>query len=421
MNKTLKRIMTIALALILCLSLATTAFAAEENPNGNGVTKVTVYTNMIVDKGLTQYPATSVQIKVVAGPVENQGDGADAIVGRPAVLDGLKVGTSVGTSSSADVTSQSISFSGTDAKLIGGTDKVTDANHKYASHGVVIDFSGVTFPNPGVYRYTVSQVATAQGGFTFSQQSYQIQVYAIVNDQGQVVPGGTTVTPTDPEDGDDKGKDKNEPTDPTDPELPEPGPGEPNNEYKGGLKGYANFNNYYGDAANITLSKTVTGNQGDRNEEFKFEITINGTAGTYYIIPAEGTSVSGGEGKTGATEIVISAEGTGSGTVYLKDGESVKIIAPEDATYTIKETAAGYKTSVANSGGDDITDPAAANAAGATVDVSGTATKGTTVTYTNDKSNTIPGTGVLLTIAPFVILMIVGVVGVTIMMKKKYN
>ena len=418
MNKTLKRVLTIALALTLCLSLAAPAFAADDNPNGNGVKKVTVYTNMIVDLNLAQYPATSVQIKVVKGPVANQGTGDDAIVGREAILDKLKVGATVGTSTSTDVTSPAISFTGNDAKLIGGTDKVTDANHKYASHGVVIDFTDVVFPAPGVYRYTVSQVATAQGGFTFSAQTYEIQVYAYVDEDDNVQTGGTTVTPKDPEDGKD-GKDETDPDGPTDPTDPDPAPGT-DPEYKGGTKGYVNFNNYYGDAANITLKKIVTGNQGDRNQVFTFAVTINGTDGIYYITNINPADAESGYTHSNTVTQIEVKSGTGNATVSLKDGESVKIVAPENADYSIQEgNATGYITSVENSGGDDITAPEKANNGGTAV--TGTATKGTTVTYTNNKQNTIPDTGVLLTVAPFVILMIVGIVGVSIMMKKRYE
>ena len=417
MNKTLKRVLTIALALTLCLSLATPAFASStgSEPGATEPEKevrkaVTVYANLILDKDLNNWPTATATIQVAKGTTATDGD----FVGRDAILTGLKVGTTTSDGENSPVSSQTITFQSSDTTISGAASgKVANENQKYVSHGVVIDFSGVTFPEPGVYRYKASQSAITVGGYTTAAEEYDICVYVeYVEGKGPQI-GGVVVTPKDDDDPTGKSSGGEDPKD------PDPNDPEGDNKFKGGLDGEINFNNYYGSKYSITLTKTVTGNQGSRNEEFPFVITLNGDAGTYYIIADNGV-VNGGDSQTGATKIEIGNNGEGSGTVYLHDGESVKIVAPKGATYTIAETANGYITSVKIDNADEITAPDKANN-GATV-TDKEVTGNITVAYTNHKSGDIPSTGVLLTIAPFVLLMIVGIVGVTVMMnKKKYE
>ena len=421
MNKTLKRIMTIALALILCLSLAAPALAADEtpNPNGNGLKGVVVYVNMIVDKDLAQYPQATATITVSAGAKADyptsEGD-TSAIVGRDAVMEGLKVGgNSNGTAT--------VSFDGT-APLEGGSDKVADATQKYASHGVKIDFSGITFPNPGVYRYDVKQtsltVASGKAGFTEATETYQILVFVVVNEEsGEPEIGGTIVKPG--EDNEDQKKPESPDPNPTDPDPKDPTDPEQDG-YLGGTKGYMNFNNYYG-AESITIEKSVTGNQGDRNEVFSITVDLAGSPdGIYYITNVNPTGTEGEYTHSNKTMGITVKDGTGSGTISLKHGESVVISAAKGTKYVITETGATNYVTVITEGKESAKSSSDFTEATQNNKTTGEAkTLSADVYYiiNNNNQDTIPGTGVLLTIAPFVILMIVGVVGVTIVMKKK--
>lgn len=103
------------------------------------------------------------------------------------------------------------------------------------------------------------------------------------------------------------------------------------------------FENTY---ESLTLAKTVSGNIGDKNKPFEFEITLSNS---------NGTPIANANFKcTGDVGTTISTNVNGKATVTLKHGQSVTIIGlPTDAKYAIVETNANaYTTNITTQVGD---------------------------------------------------------------------
>lgn len=145
------------------------------------------------------------------------------------------------------------------------------------------------------------------------------------------------------------------------------------------------------DVHTLTITKTVTGNQGEKNRgfEFKFKVTGN-VAGEKFKWIAYDKNGNPVEGESGS-----GAVGTET-TVQLKDGESVKIYGLSSTDgYSVSEsdytTNDGYKTKVD----------------GTVVEGNkkeGTITTDITVAYVNDRGITTP-TGIVTEYAPYILLV----------------
>lgn len=165
----------------------------------------------------------------------------------------------------------------------------------------------------------------------------------------------------------------------------------------------------------LTLAKTVTGNQGDRDKYFVFTIKITGAVeGTVYTVDLSGAderpTVDGVQQTN--PETLTATEGSVTDTYYLKHGQSIVIQGlTSDTAYTITETGYstdGYTTTYAIDGGDAVT-------GNATPSQDNTMNGDDhTVTFTNDKQGTVP-TGILLETAPYLILGAVVVAGLVVL------
>jgi hypothetical protein len=137
----------------------------------------------------------------------------------------------------------------------------------------------------------------------------------------------------------------------------------------------ATFENKY-TAHKLTVTKKVTGNQGDKNKEFIIYVTINGAAGETY--------------KTSSGDTIESGVQTG---IVLKSEESMEIynLSAGD-TYTVVE-APGY----ADNEGYEVTGNVTTATAIGDEDVE--------VTIENNK-DVDPPTGVITTIAPYALMVV---------------
>lgn len=166
--------------------------------------------------------------------------------------------------------------------------------------------------------------------------------------------------------------------------------------------------NSYGDGTkdddihDFIIKKTVTGNQGNKNKEFSFTVTIDG----------DDTDKAGKEKykavktpKTGDPEIMHITD-EGAATFTLMDGETLHIYGlSENDEYTVTEadySTEGYTTSVKDK-----------NAKGKLT------SDDVVVEFINDK-NVGPATGVAMTFAPYVLLVAAaGGLGAVVLGKKK--
>ena len=163
------------------------------------------------------------------------------------------------------------------------------------------------------------------------------------------------------------------------------------------------FENDY-ETVDLTLEKIVTGNQGSHDEHFDFTVKVTvpeGFEGEYTVE----TTCNDELNSSTITADSSDSEGTG---FHLKHDEKLTIKGlPKGSSYTITETAKeGYKTTITNA---DTTNGNTAT---------GTLTEDKTVKYENNNNGNVP-TGILLTIAPFVALMLIGAAGVLFVVLKK--
>ena len=453
MNKTVKRMLTMALALVMCLALAAPALA-DYTPNTSE--KVYIDKDLVLPKDATvptvdftftlEANTTADELVTSDGWEIHQGDVTDVVI----------TGTN-------GVEEAKVSFTPTHPTTAGseGGD-IADATQKYATESLTIDFSGVEFDEPGIYRYKITEVKGTDAGITYDEDTtYYIDLYVYYLDDGTLGIGDIIVTdedtlegaedttgdgiidtgdnrPDDPEEKVEAGSGESEEgTDPTpNPDDKIPGDGDdddgdpdtpktPSVPNKG--NSLADFINYYVPLT-LTLEKKVSGNQGSLTDLFDFAIDLNVEDGVYYVTNAnaDGIEVVGYITISGGTGKFTSASGE-KGYAQLKSGDKISIKVPAKGYgYTITEQGAADYTTVV-----DNTDAASWNETNWT-GIKGTATDtkvatGTSLTIDknvvveNHKNGTVP-TGVLLTIAPFVILMVIGVAGAAVVMtKKKYN
>ena len=157
----------------------------------------------------------------------------------------------------------------------------------------------------------------------------------------------------------------------------------------------------------VTLSKTVTGNQGNKYKLFDFTVSIKNAEqnATYHI--------------TGDTEATLTtnASGSGSTTVSLRHGQTAVIEnLPEGSVYQITEDATGYKVSYVITSTGTIESPTAQNASTAeeTIDANDS------IVFTNTKNGIIP-TGIIY--SPYgvglLIVALAGLLSLVVAGKKK--
>lgn len=248
-----------------------------------------------------------------------------------------------------------------------------DTSASYTKTGK-IKVDATKFTEPGVYHYLVTETQGNYNGITYDATPRHVYVYVVNGTAGYEVQAVKVV------------KDKE--TDKAD-----------------NLK----IVNNYGDGTtpdddvhDFIIKKTVTGNQGNKNKEFSFTVTIDG----------DDTDKAGKEKykavktpKTGDPEIMHITDEEAA-TFTLMDGETLHIYGlSENDEYEVTETdysKEGYTTTVKDK-----------NAKGKLE------ADGVVVEFINDK-NVGPATGVAMTFAPYVLLVAAaGGLGAVVLGKKK--
>ena len=386
----MKRRLTSALVMLLAFALliGTTAItaSAETTYTVNG-TSTQFQKYLVVDED-TNIPAISFNFNVAPGTA------VAATATTPAILAG--VGTP---------TIETVSF--TDGQATSKTapsDLNLASGKKFAVQTATVDFSGVTFTEPGVYRYVITEQETAGAkAVTYDTQAttpgskvryldvYVADVNNALTVRSYVMHETATVVANNDDDG--KADDKS--------------------------SSYVNEIS----TKDLEFGKEVTGNQGSKDKYFKFQLAIsNAQANTTYSIDL--TSAEASPTKTDATTYSsmtnptsFTTNDTGDATItfYLKDGQYIKIPGlPDGYGYTLTETAEDYASSATIS---------ATNGKGGVAYSDGVT--GTNVSddiktgFTNDRTGIIP-TGVIMTIAPFAIgICVFGAIIIFIICRRK--
>ena len=263
----------------------------------------------------------------------------------------------------------------------------TDADHsnpttgkKYVQKSVSITLPDTSFTKPGVYRYEISETNSNLPGVTYDSNPTRYLDVFVVADENDVLQANsyvlrdaaTTI-----------GIDGKYTTDPDDKSS-----------------GYINSLTQY----DFDFSKTIAGNQGDKNKRFDFTLNITGAnPGTYPVITNDVTG--------NPTSITVDANGTATGEYSLTNGSTVQVIGlNQGAVCTVTEDAEDYTATHSLDGNEAVS----GNSSGAV-----TLNSDHSVAFTNTRNGIIP-TGVIMTIAPFAIgICVFGAIIIFIICRRK--
>lgn len=251
-------------------------------------------------------------------------------------------------------------------------DAVTNAG---LTKPVTVALSGITWPSVGIYTYDVTEVQGSTAGVTYSDQILKLKVTVAYDENTRTYYTAFVTMSLDDATGDGQ------------------------TDVKTGA-----FTNTYS-AGSLSVTKTVTGNMGDRDKYFAITVTLTGEQGKTY---ASSYTVSGGtkltDGTTDAATASISVDGKPY-TFYLKHGDTFTIKnLPYGVTYEVTEenyTGDGYTTTHAFS--DDAKEIDSAS---------------DTVTVTNNKQATVD-TGIVLDSLPYVLLLVLSIGGAVLFLLKR--
>lgn len=212
------------------------------------------------------------------------------------------------------------------------------------------------FAAPGIYRYKITQTPPELDGLNVVYKELFLDVYVENGNSGLVAKGCTLSTAA------------------------------------GSGSKISGFENKYV-THKLTITKVVAGNQGDKNKDFEFTVTIKG---------ADGETYKYGTVKNGVT--TMNKTTTKSGATFtetLKHGESVIVygLSSEDK-FAVTEAdyhGDGYKTSYKIGDGTNSTE-------GSSIAEEAIGAYDTTVIFTNTKDATVP-TDVIRTVAPYVAIV----------------
>lgn len=378
----------------------TTVFAAERTNYGTTIegTTTTTFDKYLVMDSQANVPNATFTYAVTAGNAKNynvEGNKFQVLAG----VDADKITMAgVGTT-----TANTIAYTPGDTTannentMVKNYDKTKE---KYALKTATLDFSKVRFTEPGVYRYIITESGNNQAITNDDDLTrvLDVYVYDATGEDGimKLKIEGYVLHASEEEitSGEDFGTTKTDPT--------------------GKSQG---FTNKY-DTSDLTFRKEVAGNQASHDKYFKFTVKITGAVkGTVYTVDVAGADNQSGtndatitenKGKENVKTLTVGENGTISQDFYLQHGQEIKIQGiAKNTKYDVTENKEDYKSE-------------AKAVTGYTDDVNGTIVSADLKTsYLNTRKGAIP-TGVIMTVAPFAAVTLLGAAGmVTIKMRKK--
>ena len=254
------------------------------------------------------------------------------------------------------------------------------AGKKFAQKSVSITFPVGTFTKPGVYRFVINETNNNLPGVTYDSNPTRYLDVFVVADENNVLSVNSYVL-------------RDSATD-----IGTNGEYVENPDVKSA--GYINSLTQY----DFEFSKTIAGNQGDKNKRFNFTLNITGAnPGTYPVITNDVTG--------NPTSITVGTNGTATGEYSLTNGSTVQVIGLNaGAVCTVTEDAEGYTATHSLDNGTAVSG-----------DSSGDVTLNSdhSVAFTNTREGIIP-TGVIMAIAPFAIgICVFGAIIIFIICKRK--
>ena len=353
--KKLTAVVTVGMMFTGMLGMQT--FAAEEVEPTSSLSKV-------VTKEANVYtPNTTFTFKIKSGTSETATADKDAVYEGPTggIYFVNRQGISIG--DTAEITSVPTL-----------TDAVSQSGAEVTVGTAKIEYDLSKFTKPGIYRYEVSESQGDYEGIKYDTSVKYFDVYVVSDDEGSLSVNYAAFI------------DKNDPK----------------------VKDDGTFTNDYSSKhdtlKDLEIKKEVTGNQGDKtNKAFQFTIKVEGTSGECYNLQLPDGSF---EKMNSGTEKTIS----------LKNGQTAKIYglsASDICTVTENDYSSdGYTTTI-----DDVE---TRQTSGTLTTIAGTTdNKGDVkVTVVNDKNTTSP-TGIVMMIAPYVILVSAALVAGLLFFRRK--
>ena len=294
-----------------------------------------------------------------------------------------------------------------------GVEFETDKGEKYAVRTATVSFSGITYDEPGIYRYIITETASeedeARGIMHDNDADRVLDVY-VTDDGNGVLQVSAYVLHTEDEDvviGAGMGSSDVE-------------------EQAAALEDKTDgFTNEY-NTSDLTFKKEVAGNQASRDKWFALTLKVEGlTAGDRYTVSladdgdsntADGNadSVSGNTvatipenaGKTNVAELTAGEDGTVEQVFYLQHGQSIAVRGlPLSAAYEVTENAEDYKSQAGAVEGFE--DPA-----------EGTMAQDVKTSFLNTRDGIIP-TGVSMALLPGLAAAAAGGAGIATLMIRR--
>lgn len=393
-----KKIFVTAVTTAMVAAMAVPAFAEGTSYTGVNGSSVNIQKYLIMDEQ-AQVPNKTFSYTIAPGEAVSS-TGTDAQLEVYAGSDSSKVsgtptiGTAVFTQGQTTYdTAQALVSTGIQIQN-GANDPVTlEDGEKYAKSNVAVDFSGVTFNEPGIYRYIITESASGDSAITDDDDASRTMDVYVIDDSGSLAVEGYVLHNNEAvvsRDGESLTADE---------------------------KAYGYTNTY--DTADLTITQNVAGNQASRDEYFKHTVTIaNAGAGNVFDVDlshADATTKTNGintEAHTNEASITTDDSGAATYEVWLQNGQSIVIQGlGKGATYQISQDMTamqneGYSAEITNS--DDE----------ATVDSAGFTTSGTigtddgTVEFTNSRSGVLP-TGIAVTAGSGIALLMAAAAVIT--------
>lgn len=402
-TKKSKRVSALALATAMMMSFGVPAMAAGSNYSGTiEGTKTATFDKYLVMDQQANVPNASFTYTVTPGQAKAydlNGKTFEVFAGVNA--DAVTM-AGVGTTDAKKITYKPGDTTAQDENaLIKNYDNTVE---KYALKTATLDFSACQFTEPGVYRYVLTETADPvnQAITNDGDTTRIIDVY--VNDASDATTKKLTIAGyvlhSNADDNPDLGMGNDNGT----------GGSYPNTKSQG-------FTNDY-DTSDLTFRKEVSGNQASHDKYFEFTLNIeDAVVGTVYDVDITGADATSGSnvstiaansGQTNPTQLTIGSSGNLTQKFYLQHGQEIKIQGiAKDSTYEVLENEEDYKSTAAGVTGY-------ADATNGTVVSTDLKTS-----YLNTRDGVIP-TGVIMTIAPFAAVTLLGGFGAaTIAMKKK--
>lgn len=417
----------IALTSVMAMSMSTPVFAQAgfTQPKYDteiGGTKTTAFDKYLVMDEEAEVPSASFTYAVTAGKAKAydvKGKKFEVLAG----VDADKVTMAgVGTK-----TANTIAYKPGDATLNDKNALVKDYDssfEKYAKKTATLDFSACRFTEPGIYRYIVTESGTNQAVTNDADATRVVDVY-VVNDDSD----NAEEREEAPDYGVYRLKIAGYVLHSNADDAPDVSLGE-NHGSAGSYAGTKSqgFTNSY-DTSDILFGKKVSGNQASRDKYFEFTVSItDAVPGTVYHVEFEGApsttpsnaaTITANEGKTNPRTLTVGADGTVTQKFYLAHNQAIAILGvAKGSKYKVTENAEDYKSRALDAADFEHGErelvtikPAAPSGTVASEDI--------ITGYVNTRDGVIP-TGVIMTVAPFAAVTLLGGVGaVTMVMKKR--